>query len=62
MNGAQYLKDKLPALMINLLGMLALALFLMANGNGRLFYSFLLSGSWSWFYVCCLSTIHGKNI
>ena len=30
MRGGQYLKDQLPVLMINLLGMLALALFLMA--------------------------------
>ena len=33
MNGKQYLKNQLPVILINLLGMLALALFLIASGN-----------------------------
>ena len=33
MSGRQYLKNQLPVLLINLLGMLALALFLIASGN-----------------------------
>lgn len=33
MSGKQYLKNQLPVLLINLLGMLALALFLIASGN-----------------------------
>ena len=43
MRGGQYLKDQLPVLMINLLGMLALALFLMANGNGLQIILFILA-------------------
>lgn len=34
MNGKQYLKNQLPVILINLLGMLALALVLIASGNG----------------------------
>ena len=56
MRGGQYLKDQLPVLMINLLGMLALALFLMANGNGLQIVLFILA------VCCCLSTFHEKNI
>ena len=33
MSGKQYLKNQLPVILINLLGMLALALFLIASGN-----------------------------
>lgn len=33
MSGKQYLKNKIPAIFVNLMGMLALALFLTANGN-----------------------------
>ncbi len=33
MNGRQYLKNQLPVILINLLGMLALTLFLIAGGN-----------------------------
>ena len=33
MNGRQYLKNQLSVILINLLGMLALALFLIASGN-----------------------------
>ena len=57
MNGAQYLKDKLPALMINLLGMLALALFLMANGNGLQIVLFILA-VWLLVLVLCLLSFY----
>ena len=57
MNGAQYLKDKLPALMINLLGMLALALFLMANGNGLQIILFILA-VWLLVLVLCLLSFY----
>lgn len=33
MSGKQYLKNQLAVILINLLGMLALALFLIASGN-----------------------------
>lgn len=33
MSGKQYLKNQIPAIFVNLMGMLALALFLLANGN-----------------------------
>lgn len=33
MSGRQYLKNQLPVILVNLLGMLALALFLIASGN-----------------------------
>ena len=57
MNGAQYLKDKLPALMINLLGMLALALFLMANGNGVQIVLFILA-VWLLVLVLCMLSFY----
>ena len=34
MSSKQYWKNQLPVILINLLGMLALALFLIASGNG----------------------------
>lgn len=55
MRGGQYLKDQLPVLMIHLLGMMALSLFLMANGNGLQIILFILA---VWFLVlglCLLS-------
>ncbi len=33
MSGKQYLKNQIPAILVNLMGMLALALFLLASGN-----------------------------
>lgn len=33
MSGKQYLKNQIPAILVNLIGMLALALFLLANAN-----------------------------
>ena len=57
MNGAQYLKDQLPVLMINLLGMLALALFLMANGNGLQIILFILA-VWLLVLVLCMLSFY----
>lgn len=51
MRGGQYLKDQLPVLMIHLLGMMALSLFLMANGNGLQIILFILA---VWFLVLSL--------
>ena len=53
MSGRQYLKDQLPVLLINLLGMLALSLFLMANGNGPQIILFILA-VWLLVMVLCL--------
>ena len=57
MRGGQYLKDQLPVLMINLLGMLALALFLMANGNGVQIVLFILA-VWLLVLVLCLLSFY----
>ena len=57
MRGGQYLKDQLPVLMINLLGMLALALFLMANGNGLQIVLFILA-VWLLVLVLCLLSFY----
>ena len=53
MSVRQYLKDQLPVLLINLLGMLALSLFLMANGNGLQIILFILA-VWLLVMVLCL--------
>lgn len=53
MSGGQYLRDQLPVLMINLLGMLALSLFLMANGNDLQIVLFILT-LWLLVLVLCL--------
>ena len=53
MRGGQYLKDQLPVLMIHLLGMLALSLFLMANGNDLQIVLFILT-LWLLILVLCL--------
>ena len=57
MRGGQYLKDQLPVLMINLLGMLALALFLMANGNGLQIVLFILA-VWLLVLVLCMLSFY----
>ena len=57
MNGGQYLKDQLPVLLINLLSMLALALFLMANGNGLQIILFILA-VWLLVLVLCLLSFY----
>ena len=41
MSGKQYLKNQLPVLLLNLLGVLALALFLIATGTSRQAISFI---------------------
>lgn len=41
MSGKQYLKNQLPVLLLNLLGVLALALFLVATGTSRQAISFI---------------------
>ena len=53
MRGGQYLRDQLPVLMVNLLGMLALSLFLMANGNDLQIVLFILT-LWLLILVLCL--------
>ena len=53
MNGKQYLKNQLPVILINLLGMLALALFLIANDNGIQAVLFILV-VWLIILVSCL--------
>lgn len=53
MRGRQYLKNQLPIILINLLGMLALALFLIASGNGIQTVLFILV-VWLIILVSCL--------
>ena len=57
MNGGQYLKDQLPVLLINLLSILALALFLMVNGNGLQIILFILA-VWLLVLVLCLLSFY----
>lgn len=45
MNGKQYFKNQLPVILINFLGILALALFLLANGN-NIQSILLITGVW----------------
>lgn len=53
MSGKQYLKNHLPVILINLLGILALALFLIACGNGIQIVLFILI-IWLLVLVSCL--------
>ena len=53
MSGKQYLKNQLPVILINLLGMLALALFLAASGNQIQTIVFIL-GVWLLVFAYCL--------
>ena len=53
MNGKQYWKNQLPVILINLLGMLALALFLIASGNGIQTVLFVLV-VWLIILISCL--------
>ena len=53
MSGRKYLKNQLPVILVNLLGMLALALFLTAGGNGIQTVLFVL-GVWLIILVSCL--------
>ncbi len=62
MNGGQYWKNLLPVIFINLLGMLVLALFLMANGNVVSVVLFIVV-VWTVvfiFYVCVLYGIRKR--
>ena len=64
MSGKQYLKNQLPVILINLLGMLALALFLIASDNPIQTVLFILA-VWSIvlvLYLCWHFISHEKNI
>ena len=63
MSGKQYLKNQLPVILINLLGMLALALFLIASDNPIQTVLFILA-VWSivLVYLCWHFISHEKNI
>ena len=50
MSGKQYLKNQLPVILVNLLGMLALALFLIASDNPIQTVLFILA---VWSIVLC---------
>ena len=54
MSGKQYLKNQLPVLLLNLLGILALALFLIATGTSRQAISFIAL-VWIVVVVCYLT-------
>lgn len=54
MSGKQYLKNQLPVLLLNLLGVLALALFLIATGTSRQAISFIAL-VWIVVVVCYLT-------
>ena len=54
MSGKQYLKNQLPVLLLNLLGVLALALFLIATGTSRQAIS-LIALVWIVVVVCYLT-------
>ena len=54
MSGKQYLKNQLPVLLLNLLGVLALALFLIATGTSRQAISFITL-VWIVVVVCYLT-------
>lgn len=71
MSGKQYLKNQLPVLLLNLLGVLALALFLIATGTSRQAISFIalvwiaigifLGVFCSQFITAMLLTTYGKS-
>ena len=54
MSGKQYLKNQLPVILVNLLGMLALALFLIASDNPIQTVLFILA---VWSIVLVLSLL-----
>ena len=54
MSGKQYLKNQLPVLLLNLLGVLALALFLIATGTSRQAI-FFIALVWIVVVVCYLT-------
>lgn len=57
MSGKLYLKNQVPAILVNLMGMLALALFLFANGNQFQTVLFIFT---VWFIILttCLSVVY----
>ena len=57
MNGKQYLKNSLPVILINLLGMTALALFLSAGGVG-IQTILLIAAVWVSTVVCYLNVVY----
>ena len=57
MNPKQYLKNQIPVILINLLGMLALALFLIASGNPVQTVLFILA-VWSFVLILCLLSFY----
>lgn len=57
MSGKQYLKNQLPVILINLLGMIALALFLIASDNPVQTVLFILT-VWSIVLVLCLLSFY----
>ena len=64
MSGKQYLKNQLPVILVNLLGMLALALFLIASDNPIQTVLFILASlvDCPCFYLCWHFISHEKNI
>lgn len=60
MSGKQYLKNQLPVLLLHLLGMLALALFLMANGNSIQTVLFVLI-VWVMVVTLCLTVFYFRR-
>ncbi|MDD3277974.1 MAG: sensor histidine kinase [Lachnospiraceae bacterium] len=57
MSGKQYLKNQLPVILINLVGMLALALFLIASDNNIQTVLFILA-VWSFVLALCLLSFY----
>lgn len=57
MSGKQYLKNQIPAVFVNLMGMLALALFLLANQNAMQTVLFILL-VWLIIFIAYTSTIY----
>lgn len=57
MSPKQYLKNQIPVILINLLGMLALALFLIASGNPVQAVLFILA-VWSFVLILCLLSFY----
>lgn len=60
MSGKQYLKNQLPVLLLHLLGMLALTLFLMANGNSIQTVLFVLI-VWVMVVTLCLTVFYFRR-
>ena len=61
MSGRQYLKNHLPVILLNLLGMLALALFLLAAGNPVQSVLFVLA-VWLTVVILWLAAVYLKKV